>query len=109
MSSAIIRTTRSRWTGGTTFCFITEGIHAARERALQAADGQDVRVAGGSSTIRQYLEAPLIDELNLAVVPVLLGGGESLFEGIDAAALGYRCVEFASSPAAPHFVLARQT
>lgn len=94
--------------GGTTFHFVTDGVHAARNRALDAADGQDVRIGGGSSTIRQYMEAGLVDELHIAIVPTLLGSGESLFGGIDAAALGYQCVEFASSADATHVVLARQ-
>ena len=78
--------------GGTTFTFVTGGIHAALEQARDAAGGRDVRLGGGVATIRQYLRAGLIDELNLAISPVLLGTGEHLFHGIDTRALGYECV-----------------
>src|SRR5271156_4501518 len=77
--------------GGTVFHFVTDGIHAAMKRATEAADGKDIRLGGGVSTIRQFLKAKLIDEMHLAVSPVLLGSGENLFSGIDAAKLGYRC------------------
>src|SRR5436309_16054575 len=77
--------------GGTTFHFVTDGIHAALERAKQAAQGKDVRLGGGVATIRQYLNAGLIDEMHLAIAPNLLGRGEALLAGIDLAALGYRC------------------
>src|ERR1043166_9447342 len=70
--------------GGTTFHFVTDGIHKALERANEAAGGQDVRLGGGIATIRQYLSAGLIDEMHLALAPVLLGGGEHLLAGIDA-------------------------
>ena len=66
--------------GGTTFHFVTDGIEAALERAVEAAGGQDVRLGGGAATIRQYLAAGLVDELHVAVVPILLGGGERLFD-----------------------------
>ncbi|HEY6147062.1 MAG TPA: dihydrofolate reductase family protein [Thermoanaerobaculia bacterium] len=78
--------------GGTTFTFVTGGIHAALEQARDAAGGRDVRLGGGVATIRQYLRAGLIDELNLAISPVLLGTGEHLFHGIDTRALGYERV-----------------
>ncbi len=78
-------------TGGTIFHFVTEGIHVALERAKEAAAGADVRIGGGVSTIRQYLEAGLIDELHLAVRPLLLGAGENLFNGLNLSALGYEC------------------
>ncbi|MDP2530358.1 MAG: dihydrofolate reductase family protein [Candidatus Palauibacterales bacterium] len=94
--------------GDTTFHFVTGGIHEALERAREAAAGKDVRVGGGPNVIRQYLRAGLIDELQLAVAPVLLGGGEPLFEGIDLPALGYRCVRFAASDQAAHVVLRRE-
>src|ERR1700716_2945756 len=71
--------------GGTIFHFVTDGIEIALERALDAAKGQDVRLGGGASTIQQYLRAQLIDEMHVAVVPVLLGGGERLFDHVDAA------------------------
>src|SRR5207247_8913056 len=79
--------------GGTEFQFVTEGIHAALEQARAAARGSDVRVGGGVSTIRQYLHAGLIDELHLAVRPVLLGSGEHLLNGIDLRSLGYECAK----------------
>ena len=94
--------------GGTTFHFVTDGIHAAHEQAIEAAEGQDVRIGGGSSTIRQYLEAGLVDELHVAVAPMLLGRGESLLHGLDLPALGYRVAEFNSSDMAAHFVLSRE-
>ncbi len=93
--------------GGTTFFFVTGGIHEALERARDAAGGRDVRIGGGAHTIRQYLRARLIDELHVAISPVLLGGGERLFEGLDARALGYECAEFVASEKAAHMVLRR--
>lgn len=93
--------------GGTTFHFVTDGIHAAFARAREAAEGRDVRIGGGVSTIQQYLRAGLIDELHVAISPVLLGSGERLFEGIDLSEMGYRCTEHVGTPAATHFVLAR--
>ena len=94
--------------GGTTFHFVTGGIRDALERARVAAGGKDVRVGGGANTIQQYLRAGLIDELHIAIAPVLLGGGERLFEGVDLRALGYQCVEFVASEKATHVVLRRQ-
>jgi dihydrofolate reductase len=94
--------------GGTIFHFVTDGIEAALERAAQAADGKDVQLCGGVSTIRQYLRAGLIDEMHLAIAPVLLGSGEHLFADIDTAGLGYRCTEHAPTPNATHIVLTRQ-
>src|SRR5580765_2004443 len=79
--------------GGTDFHFVTGGIHAALDRAKEAAGGLDVRIGGGVSTIRQYLQHGLIDEISLAVRPILLGEGEPLLEGLDLRALGYECVE----------------
>ena len=93
--------------GGTTFHFVTDGIHAALERARQAAGGKDVRLGGGAATIRQYLTAGLIDELHLAISPVLLGRGEPLLAGIDTARLGYRCTEHVATARALHVVLTR--
>jgi dihydrofolate reductase len=86
--------------GGTTFHFVTDGIEAALERAFDAADGRDVRLGGGAATVRQYLRAGLVDELHVAVVPVLLGGGERLFE--DGGLPGYTCTEHVASPAVTH-------
>jgi len=94
--------------GGTEFRFVTEGIHAALEQAAAAAGGRDVRLGGGVSTIRQYLQAGLIDELHLAVRPVLLGSGEHLLTGIDARALGYECVKSIAGERATHVFLRKQ-
>jgi len=93
--------------GGTTFHFVTDGIEAALARARDAAGPKDVRIGGGVSTVRQYLQAGLIDEMHLALSPAVLGRGEALLAGIDLAALGYRCVERAGTPYALHVVLAR--
>lgn len=94
--------------GGTTFHFVTGGIHAALERAREAANGQDVRLGGGVATIRQYLKAGLIDELHLAIRPMLLGSGEHLFAGIDTLALGYQCSQHVATAAAMHVVLTKR-
>lgn len=91
--------------GGTTFHFVTDGIHSALERAIEAANGQDVRIGGGVATIRQYLRAGLVDELHLAIAPILLGSGENLFSDIDMSALGYRCVDHVATQNATHVVL----
>ncbi len=93
--------------GGTVFHFVTGGIREALERAREAARGQDIRIGGGAATVRQYLQAALIDELHLAISPVLLGRGERLFEGVDLRALGYRCTRHAASEQATHLVLER--
>ena len=94
--------------GNTTFHFVTGGIHEALERAREAAKGMDVRIGGGPNTIKQYLRAGLIDELHLAIAPVLLGQGEGLFEGVDLRGLGYECIQFVASEKATHVVLRRQ-
>ncbi|WP_457349094.1 dihydrofolate reductase family protein [Sphingomonas sp. UYP23] len=94
--------------GGTTFHFVTDGIHAALERARDAAGSQDVKIGGGVSTVRQFLKARLIDELHFAVSPVLLGRGEAMFDGLDFPALGYRVIESRATELATHVVLARQ-
>lgn len=94
--------------GGTTFHFVTGGIHEALDRAREAANGKDVRIGGGSNTIQQYLRAGLIDELHFAIAPVLLGGGERLFEGVDMRASGYECTQFVASDKATHVVLRRE-
>jgi dihydrofolate reductase len=91
--------------GGTTFHFVTDGIHAALDRAKAAAKGRDVQLGGGVATIQQYLRAGLIDELHFAIAPVLLGSGEPLLAGIDLPKLGYRCVEHVPAPGATHVVL----
>jgi dihydrofolate reductase len=94
--------------GGTVFHFITGGIHDALDQALAAAGGKDVRVGGGVSTIRQYLEAGLVDEMHLAISPVLLGSGEHLLGGLDLLALGYACSEHVPTAAATHIVLIKR-
>ena len=93
--------------GGTTFHFVTDGIEAALERAREAAGTGDVRVGGGAATVQQYLRAGLLDELHLVVVPVLLGSGERLFEGLGDALDGWACVEFAPSRSVSHVRLRR--
>jgi dihydrofolate reductase len=93
--------------GNTTFHFVTGGIHEALDLARKAANGMDVRIGGGTNTVQQYLRAGLIDELHVAISPVLLGRGERLFEGVDLRALGYECVQFGASEKATHVVLRR--
>ncbi len=93
--------------GGTIFYFITEGIHLALERAREAANGKDVRIGGGATTIRQYLRERLIDELHVVIAPVVLGSGERLFEGINLIDLGYTCTQHVASQRATHMVLTR--
>ncbi|MFD2090158.1 dihydrofolate reductase family protein [Blastococcus deserti] len=93
--------------GGTTFHFVTGGIEAALEQARAAAGGAHVRLGGGVSTVRQYLAAGLLDELHVAVVPVLLGSGERLFGDLGAAPDDWRCVEFAPSASVAHVRLRR--
>jgi dihydrofolate reductase len=94
--------------GGTTFHFVTDGIHAALQKAREAANGKDVRLGGGVATIQQYLRAGLVDELHLVISPILLGSGERLFDGIDTVALGYRRTEHVTTPKATHVVLTKQ-
>jgi dihydrofolate reductase len=94
--------------GGTVFRFVTDGIHAALQQAKDAADGRDVRLGGGVSTIRQYLRAALIDELHLAIAPVLLGAGEHLLSNIDMRALGYECAEHVAGLRAAAHVIVRK-
>jgi dihydrofolate reductase len=93
--------------GGTTFHFVTTGIQDALNRAREAAGQRDIRVGGGVSTIQQYLRAGLIDEIHLAISPILLGSGEQLLAGLDAVALGYQCSSHVASPAAMHVVLTK--
>ena len=93
--------------GGTTFHFVTDGIHAALERATAAANGKDVRVGGGAATVQQYLRAGLVDEMHLAIAPVILGSGELLLAGLNLRAMGYSCREFVPGTNATHVVLAR--
>jgi dihydrofolate reductase len=95
--------------GGTVFHFVTDGIDAALARAVEAAKGKDVLLSGGVAAIRQYLREGLIDEMHLAISPLLLGSGEHLFGDIDTVRLGYRCTEHVPSPNATHVVLTKQT
>ena len=94
--------------GGTVFHFVTDGPQEALKRATEAAAGKDVQIGGGVSTIRQYLEARVIDEMHLAISPRLLGSGEHLLYGIDLTALGYECTTHVPSEAATHVVLTRR-
>jgi dihydrofolate reductase len=96
-----------RMAGGTEFYFVTDGIHAALEQATAAAAGRDIRLGGGASTIRQYLRARLIDELHLAIQPVLLGSGEHLFKDLDLRTLGYECAKYVAGERAAHVFLRR--
>lgn len=93
--------------GGTVFHFVTDGIHDALERARKAAGDRDIRIGGGVSVVRQYLETRLIDEMHLAIAPVLLGRGEVLFEGIDLLDLGYRITKHAAGGLATHVMIGR--
>jgi dihydrofolate reductase len=93
--------------GGTDFHFVTGGIHEALERAKAAAGGRDVRIGGGAATVRQYLQARLIDELHLAQRPVLLGRGENLFTGLNLRALGYEVADSVAGERATHLILRR--
>jgi dihydrofolate reductase len=93
--------------GGTVFHFVTDGIHAALKRARDAAGDRDVRLGGGVGTIREYLQESLIDEMHLAISPVLLGRGEHLLAGLDLPALGLRLTEHVSTELATHVVLTK--
>ena len=95
--------------GGTTFHFVTDGIEAALARANAAAGGRDVRLGGGVATIRQYLNAGLVDEMHVVISPVVLGGGEPLFSGIDLRRLGYDVTRHVPSEKATHVVLSKQS
>jgi dihydrofolate reductase len=94
--------------GGTTFHFVTEGIHVALQRATAAANGKDIRLGGGAATIREFLRAGLVDSMHLAVAPALLGSGEPLFANLDLPQLGYRCTEHTATEKATHVILTKQ-
>lgn len=94
--------------GGTTFHFVTDGIHSALERARATAGGKDVRLGGGVATVRQYLRAGLIDDLHLAVRPVLLGAGEPLFRDLDLPGLGYEVTKSVAGERATHVIVERR-
>lgn len=91
----------------TTFHFVTDGIEAAADLARSAAGGKDVRIGGGVETLRQYLRAGLVDDIHIAVSPILLGGGEALWPGLDLPGLGYRVTETLATPAAMHLCLTK--
>ena len=93
--------------GGTTFHFVTGGIHEALERAREASQGRDVRLGGGVATVREYLHAGLVDEMHLAISPTLLGSGEALLAGIDLLQSGLRCTQHVSTANAMHVVLSK--
>ena len=95
--------------GGTTFHFVTGGIHEALERARDAAGGRDIRVGGGAATVREYLQAGLIDDLHLALRPLLMGRGEALFAGLDLDALGYECTGMRPGERAVHMFLRKRS
>ena len=97
-----------RMAGGTEFHFVTEGIHAALEQANRAAGGLDVRLGGGVAAVRQYLSAGLVDEVHLALRPVLLGSGEHLLRDLDLRALGYECTRTLPGERATHLFLSRR-
>ncbi|RHW18571.1 dihydrofolate reductase [Sphingomonas gilva] len=94
--------------GGTVFHFVTGGMHEALDRAREAAGDRDIRIGGGAATVRQYLEAGLIDELHLAIAPLLLGRGEALFAGLDLPALGYAVSRHVAGERAIHVILDRK-
>jgi dihydrofolate reductase len=94
--------------GGTTFHFVTDGAAAALERAREAAGDLDIRIGGGAHTIRQYLQAGVVDEVQLSISPVVLGAGEQLLAGIDLVALGFETAEHHTTPEAMHVMLKRQ-
>ena len=91
--------------GGTTFYFITDGIESALDKAKKAANGKDIRIGGGVSTVRQYLQAGHIDEMHLAVSPVFLGKGENLFAGIDLPKLGFNDIKTVNGNGATHLII----
>ena len=94
--------------GGTTFYFVTEGIHDALARARKAANGMDIQIGGGVNTLHQFLREGLIDEFHIAITPTILGRGERLFDGVDLRKSGYECVRFEASEKATHFILRRK-
>lgn len=93
--------------GGTVFHFITDGIESALDKARHAADGKDIRIGGGTSTVRQFLQAGHIDQLHIAVAPILLGKGENLFDGMDLPSLGYNDVSAVNGERATHVIIKR--
>lgn len=100
--------TRSRWRGGTTFHFVTEGIDVAMERAFDASSGLDVRLGGGVATIRDKLRAGLLDELHLASSPIILGSGELVFDGVKDMGKRHECSQLLSTEQVIHVVFSRR-
>jgi dihydrofolate reductase len=94
--------------GGTTFHFVTDGIHAALERAKEAAGGKDVRVGGGVSTMRQYLNAGLVDDMHFVISPALIGSGERLFQDLNLLELGYELKGHTPSAGATHIKIGKR-
>jgi dihydrofolate reductase len=94
--------------GGTTFHFVTDGIHSALEQAKAAAGNKDIRIGGGAETVRQYLKERLIDELHLAMRPIFLGNGETIFEGLNLRELGYKVDETIPGERATHLIVRKQ-
>ena len=94
--------------GGTTFHFVTDGIHSALEQAKAAASDKDIRIGGGAATVRQYLKERLIDELHLALRPIFLGNGESIFEGLNLRELGYKVEDTVPGERAMHLLVRKQ-
>ena len=94
--------------GGTTFHFVTDGIEAALEQAIEAAGGLDVSLGGGAGTAQQYLRAGLVDAMEIHVVPVLLGRGSRLFDNLDGGPAGFECVGLVSSPSVAHYTYVRK-
>jgi dihydrofolate reductase len=94
--------------GGTTFHFVDGPLEAVLRQAFEAANGQDVRIGGGAATIQQFLRAGLVDEMHLVIAPILAGAGERLFDHVDGALAGYRCVELASSKTVTHAHIVRR-
>jgi dihydrofolate reductase len=94
--------------GGTTFYFVTDGIHSALKQAIESAKGKDIRLGGGVETVRQYLKEKLIDEMHFAISPIVLGKGENIFSGIDLPSLGYEVTEHKSTDAATHIVITKK-
>src|SRR5688572_2961160 len=94
--------------GGTTFYFVTDGIRSALEQAKAAAGDKDIRIGGGAETVRQYLQERLIDEMHLAMRPIFMGRGESIYEGVDLKALGYTVAETVPGERATHLIVRKQ-
>src|SRR5688500_6630066 len=94
--------------GGTTFTFVTDGIESALEQARRAAGGKDVSLAGGASAARQYLVAGLVDEMEINLVPTLLGSGEAMFDGVGDDLRGLELVRTVAAPKVTHLKFAKR-